>query len=345
MKEGYEIGLYNYDLPKEFIASEPAQPRDSSKLLVLDRKIGAIQDKIFRDLPDFLREGDVIVVNDTKVFPARLLGKKVSGGNAEIFLLERLENGDWTALVKPGKRLGDGAIVNIGEDFSAIIREKLSDRRRRVSLLGESDIWSLLERHGHTPLPVYIDRKDRPDDIDRYQTVYAEKIGAVAAPTAGFHFTENLIKRIEQMGVKFVNVTLHVGWGTFKGIEAQDIRNHKMHSEYYEIPESTALEVNHAKSENRRVICVGTTSVRAIESAAGKGLPLQPHSARTELFISPGYEFKVADGMITNFHLPRSSLIVMVSAFAGRESIMAAYRHAIASGYRFYSYGDAMLVV
>ncbi len=344
MADSYKISLYDYRLPEELIAKEPAQPRDSSRLLILDKKTGAIADEVFRNLPNHLRPGDLIVVNDTKVFPARLLGRKPSGGKAEIFLLEKLDNGNWTALVKPGRRLGEGTVVGFSDDFSARILGRFPDGRREIELIGNGNIWSLLEKHGHTPLPVYIDRKDRPDDVERYQTVYAEKTGAVAAPTAGFHFTEPLIEKIKGMGVEFARVTLHVGWGTFRGIDVDDIREHKMHSESYEISSETARRVNLAKSENRRIICVGTTSVRAIESAAVRDLPLKPHSARTEIFISPGFEFKIADGMITNFHLPKSSLIVMISAFAGREHVMAAYRHAIEDGYRFYSYGDAMLI-
>jgi len=344
MADGYEISLYDYHLPPELIAKEPAQPRDSSRLLILEKKTGAISDEIFRDLPKHLRHGDLIVVNDTKVFPARLLGQKPSGGKAEIFLLEKLDNDNWTALVKPGRRLGEGAVVDFADDFAARILGRFPDGRREIELIGNGNIWSLLEKHGHTPLPVYIDRKDRPDDVERYQTVYAENTGAVAAPTAGFHFTEPLIEKIKGMGVEFARVTLHVGWGTFRGIDVDDIREHKMHSEYYEISSETARRVNLAKSENRRVICVGTTSVRAIESAAVRDLPLKAHSTRTEIFISPGFEFKIADGIITNFHLPKSSLIVMISAFAGREHVMAAYRHAIEEGYRFCSYGDAMLI-
>lgn len=344
MEKKYDIRHYDYELPRELIAKEPVTPRDSSRLLALDKNTGELNDARFSELPDFLRPEDLLIINDTKVFPARLLGKKTTGGKAEVFLLERLESGEWTALVKPGRRLPPETEIIIGENFSAIIKEILPDGRRKVLLKGEGDIWELLEEHGHTPLPVYIDRKDRPDDVARYQTVYAKNTGAVAAPTAGFHFTQRLIDEITGLGVTFAKVTLHVGWGTFRSIDVDDIREHRMHSEYYEISSETADAINLAKSEDRRVICVGTTSVRALESAALAYFPLQPHSAKTELFISPGFEFKITDAMITNFHLPKSSLIVMVSAFTGRDKIMAAYRHAIEEKYRFYSYGDAMLI-
>ncbi len=345
MKKHYDIKLYDYDLPRDRIALKPVTPRDSSRLLVLEKDTGALTDSIFTDLPGYLKHDDLIVINDTKVFPARLIGYKRSGGKAEVFLLEKLTDNEWIALVKPGRRLSEENEIIFADDFKALITKRLPDGRRKVRLNGEGNIWQLLDKYGHTPLPVYIDREDRPEDVGRYQTVYASKTGAVAAPTAGFHFTKKLIDRIRDIGVEFVNVTLHVGWGTFRGIDVDDIRDHRMHSEYFEICEETAAKINKAKEENRRIICVGTTTVRTLESAAIRDLPLLNHSAKTELFISPGFEFKITDAMITNFHLPKSSLIVMVSAFADREKIMQAYRHAIEEKYRFYSYGDAMLII
>jgi len=339
------ISSYDYELPPELIAQEPAEPRDSSRLLVMSRASGALTDNVFSEMPGFLREGDLLLANNTRVFPARLLGKKTSGGKAEVFLLEHLSSGEWLALVRPGRRLRDGTIIEISSDLDVEITGRLPDGRRRVRFHTDNDIWKALELHGHTPLPFYIDREDRPEDADRYQTVFAKKRGAVAAPTAGLHFTDGLIEELHNKAVEFANITLHVGWGTFHGIEVDDIREHEMHSEYYEIDEPTASAINRAKSEGRRIICVGTTTVRAVESAATRGTLIEPHSARTELFIMPGFEFKVTDAMITNFHLPRSSLLVMVSAFAGRDSILRAYCHAVEKRYRFYSYGDAMLIL
>jgi len=345
MSDKYDIGLYDYELPEGLIAREPASPRDSSRLLVLERTTEKLIDSVFRELPSFLQNDDLLVVNDTRVFPARLLGKKTTGGKAEVFLLEPIEGGFWEALVRPGKRLCKGDIVEIADDLSVEIIGRLGDGSRKIRLIHNGDLWEMLEKVGHTPLPFYIDRPDRPEDTERYQTVYANSRGAVAAPTAGLHFTENLIEKLDKKGVDIVRLTLHIGWGTFKGIEAADIRAHSMHSEYYEIPDKTAQAVNEAKAVGRRVIAVGTSTIRALESAALKDMPLKAHSARTELFIMPGFEFKTTDGAITNFHLPKSSLIVMISALTGRETILAAYKHAIDKKYRFYSYGDAMLIL
>jgi S-adenosylmethionine:tRNA ribosyltransferase-isomerase len=323
---------------------EAAQPRDSSRLLVLDRSTGALEDRIFGELPDLLRHDDILVMNDTKVFPARLLGHKKTGGKAEIFLLERIEGDRWKALVKPGRRLPPGTVIRVSEAMSVEVDERLPDGARIVILKHHGDLWADLERCGHTPLPLYIDRPDRLADRERYQTVYARNRGAVAAPTAGLHFTPELLKKIELRGIQIAKITLHVGWGTFKGIDESDIRDHKMHDEYYEIGAEAASSINKAINDKRRIVAVGTTTVRALESAAHKNLPLEPTSEKTNIFIYPGFDFKATGAIVTNFHLPKSSLIVMVSAFAGREKIMHAYEHAVAERYRFYSYGDAMFI-
>ncbi len=344
MSYEFDISAFDYELPDGLIAQEAAQPRDSSRLLVLDRSTGELEDRIFNEIPKKLRSEDLLVVNDTKVFPARLLGHKKTGGKAEIFLLEQIDGDRWQALVKPGRRLAPGAIVKISESLSARIDDRLPDGSRIITLQHSGDLWEELRRSGHTPLPLYIDRADRPEDVARYQTIFAKKRGAVAAPTAGLHFTPELLKRIELRGIQIARITLHVGWGTFKGIDEPDIRDHKMHSEYFEIGVEAARSINEAIKAKRRIVAVGTTTVRALESAAIAGLPLKPLSGKTNLFIYPGFDFKITGAIITNFHLPKSSLIVMVSAFAGRSKIMRAYEHAVAEKYRFYSYGDAMLI-
>ncbi|MCK5833818.1 tRNA preQ1(34) S-adenosylmethionine ribosyltransferase-isomerase QueA [bacterium] len=343
MKNKFDIENYDYYLPKELIAQEAAEPRDSARLLHL-MKTGEFEDKIFRDITGLLRSDDLLVVNNTKVFPARLLGNKVTGGRAEIFLLDCLGNNRWTALVKPARRLKIGTVVKISEELTAEIIEVNSDASRVVKLHYDGDIWKALERFGHTPLPLYIERSDRIDDAERYQTVYANEIGAVAAPTAGLHFNNDIIENIISRGVELAKVTLHVGWGTFSSIEAKDIRAHTMHSEFYEISSNTADMLNTARTEGRRIVAVGTTTVRALESAAVYGFPLKPISEKTQLFIFPGFKFKVVSAIVTNFHIPKSSLLVMISAFTGRDVIMDAYKHAIAQKYRFYSYGDAMFI-
>ncbi|HHS49684.1 MAG TPA: tRNA preQ1(34) S-adenosylmethionine ribosyltransferase-isomerase QueA [candidate division Zixibacteria bacterium] len=344
MTKEFDISAFDYHLPRELIAQEAVEPRDSSRLLRLDRATGEIRSAMFRELPAILRDDDLLVVNDTRVFPARLLGTKPTGGKAEIFLLERMPDGNWSALIKPARRLKPGTIVEISEELTAEILEPLPDSTRKVKIHHEGDIWTALERYGHTPLPLYIDREDRPDEAERYQTIYARNRGAVAAPTAGLHFTDRVMNEIRERGIEVANVTLHVGWGTFSSIEAEDIREHSMHAEYYEIPPETATAINSAIESKRRIVAVGTTTVRALESSAARGLPVRLHSDRTELFIYPGFDFKLVSAIITNFHLPKSSLIVMISAFAGRDNVMRAYEHAVAERYRFYSYGDAMLV-
>ncbi len=339
---------YNYYLPEGRVAFYPAEPRDTSKLLYLPRFSGLCRHLTFTDFPDYLKSGDVLVLNDSKVFPARLWGhKKGSGGKAEIFLLQEFPDGTWEALVRPGRRLPPGSEI---EFFDGKLLATLGDRTesggRLVRFESESDLLSLIWQYGEVPLPPYIDRKAEESDKSRYQTIYAENIGAVAAPTAGFHFTEEIINKIRDIGVQVVKLTLHPGLGTFRPITHDKIEDHKMHQERFFIPEETSKVVNLARQEGRRIIAVGTTSVRALESSCDEnGISIPGGWRETRLFITPSYEFRFIDGLLTNFHLPKSTLLLLVSAFAGRDRILAAYKEAIDNGYRFYSYGDAMLII
>ncbi len=343
MQNEFDLSAFDYRLPPNRIAQRAVEPRDSSRLLAI-RSSGELVDMVFSELPKLLRPDDLLVVNDTRVFPARLIGSRASGGVAEVFLLERIEGDEWTALVRPGRRLKPGSIVEISPELSVEVGDLLPEGCRRIRILHNGDIWDELERFGRTPLPLYIDRPADTEDKNRYQTIYSRERGAVAAPTAGLHFTERLFEEIRMRGIEIASVTLHVGWGTFSSIEAEDIRQHSMHSEFYEINRTTAELINSAIEAGRRIVAVGTTTVRALESAAQNGLPLSPISERTNLFIYHGFSFKLVGAIITNFHLPKSSLLVMISAFAGREKIMRAYEHAIVEGYRFYSYGDACFI-
>lgn len=341
----YLLNSYDYKLPPCQIAQSPIEPRDSSKLLVV-KKDGTFEETIFRKLPEYLEKGDLLVLNDTKVFPARIFGKKSTGGRIELLLLESIHAGIWKVLVRPSRRLhtGDkiyfdigliGEIIGYNEDGTRVIEFNFKDRT----------FFDVLDKIAHIPLPPYIRRSDTESDRSWYQTVYAQKSGAVAAPTAGLHFTEQLLREIEKSGIEITKITLHIGWGTFKPIKCSDIRNHKMHSEYYEISKKAAEKINTAISQCRRIIAVGTTTTRALESAARNSLPLKAQKRWTDLFIYPGFRFQVVDCMVTNFHLPKSSLLVMVSAFAGIETIKRAYCYAIEHNFRFYSYGDAMLIL
>jgi S-adenosylmethionine:tRNA ribosyltransferase-isomerase len=331
---------FDYHLPPESIAQEPA-PRGESRLLVLDRT-GPERHARIGDLPRLLRPGDLLVLNDTRVIPARLFGRSAGGGRMEILLVERVGEREWDALVKPGRRARLGSVIELDEGLAAEVTEKGEDGR--VRLCFSEPIEPHLDRLGHIPLPPYIHRPDNPEDRERYQTVYARRPGAIAAPTAGLHFTPELLGKIEQAGVGIVRVTLHVGIGTFKPVTAEQIEEHRMERESYEINEETAEAIREARAEGRRVVAVGTTVVRTLESAAlaGSG-DVEAGSASTELFINPGFRFQVVDALLTNFHLPRSTLLMLVSAFAGRERVLAVYEETIREGYRFYSYGDAML--
>ncbi|HSG41024.1 MAG TPA: tRNA preQ1(34) S-adenosylmethionine ribosyltransferase-isomerase QueA [Thermoanaerobaculia bacterium] len=326
---------FDYHLPPERIAQE-AVPRGESRLLVLDRTSPDRHARV-RDLPRLLRPGDLLVLNDTRVIPARLYGRRGSGGKMEILLIERRGEREWDAWVKPGRRAQPGTVIEFDAGLSAEVVDKREDGRHLLRFT--EPVEPHLDRLGHIPLPPYIHRPDTPEDRERYQTVYARHPGSVAAPTAGLHFDKELLREIEAAGVEIARVTLHVGIGTFKPVSAERIEEHRMETERYEISEETAAALRRA----RRVVAVGTTVVRTLESAARDG-EVQPGSGSTELFITPGFNFQVVDALLTNFHLPRSTLLMLVSAFAGRERVLAAYQEAIREGYRFYSYGDAMLV-
>ena len=336
------IDDYNYDLPQELIAQTPLKDRSSSRLLVLDRESKTYEDRVFTDIIDELVSGDVLVINDTKVIPARLIGlKEETGARIEILLLKNIEGDVWEALSKPTKRLHEGTIVDFGEGLlKAKVLEILGEGI--VSLIYEGILMEVLEKLGTMPLPPYIHEELK--EQGRYQTVYAEISGSAAAPTAGLHFTDELLKQIEEKGVKIAHVTLHVGLGTFRPVEESDIRMHKMHTEHFLMSKETADILNEAKAKDNRIVAVGTTSVRTLESVMSKYGTFKECEEDTAIFIYPGYEFKAVDAMITNFHLPKSTLIMLISAFAGREFVLEAYEHAVLEEYRFFSFGDAMFI-
>jgi S-adenosylmethionine:tRNA ribosyltransferase-isomerase len=331
---------FDYELPPASIAQEAA-PRGESRLLVLDRE-GAGRHAQVRDLPSLLRPGDLLVLNDTRVIPARLFGRRAgSTGKMELLLIERLSDREWDALVKPGRRARPGTVIELDSTLSAEVVDKREDGRHRLRF--SEPVEPHLDRLGHVPLPPYIHRPDTQEDRDRYQTVYARSPGAVAAPTAGLHFTERLLEEIATAGIGIARVTLHVGIGTFKPVSAERVEEHRMERERYEIGAEAAETIRRAR-EGGRIVAVGTTVVRTLESAAlARGGEVLPGAGSTEIFITPGFRFQVVDALLTNFHLPRSTLLMLVSAFAGRERILAAYEEAVREGYRFYSYGDAML--
>lgn len=339
-----QTSLFDFHLPESLIASQPAEPRDSARMLVVGE---GLLDKTIRDLPSFLKPGDVMVFNDTRVIPARLFGRRREA-KVEVLLHKTFAAalGRWQCFAKPAKRLSPRDVIDFAEDFSAIVVDKLPSGE--VILQFREDAAGLQEklaRYGHMPLPPYIDRADAPADRERYQTIYAKHDGSVAAPTAGLHFTERLFSAIDDMGVKRVQVTLHVGGGTFLPVKAEDTKDHVMHSEYAVVTEEAANAVNTARKNGGRVVAVGTTSLRTLESAANANGELLPFAGETDIFITPGYRFKITDALLTNFHLPRSTLFMLVSAFTGLERMQAAYRHAIQQQYRFYSYGDACLLL
>jgi S-adenosylmethionine:tRNA ribosyltransferase-isomerase len=331
---------FDYHLPATSIAQQPA-PRGESRLLALDRS-GPERHARVRDLPRLLRPGDLLVVNDTRVIPARLYGRRAGGGRMELLLVERLGAREWDALLKPGKRARPGTAIELAPGLLAEVIAKGEEGRYRLRF--SEPIEPHLERLGHVPLPPYIHRPDTPEDRERYQTVYARAPGAIAAPTAGLHFTEALLREIEEAGVGIARVTLHVGIGTFKPVTAERIEEHRMEGERYEIGEEAARAIHRARERAARVVAVGTTVVRTLESAAlAGGGEVRAGAGATELFITPGFRFQAVDALLTNFHLPRSTLLMLVAAFAGRERILGAYAEAVREGYRFYSYGDAML--
>ncbi|MCM1325638.1 MAG: tRNA preQ1(34) S-adenosylmethionine ribosyltransferase-isomerase QueA [Bacteroidales bacterium] len=333
-----------FELPKELIAQDPLEDRSASRLLVLNRHTGETSHHIFKEIADYLEPGDCLVLNNTKVIPARLLGEREgTGAHVEVLLLKRREGDVWETLVRPGKKCRPGNCLTFGDGLlRAKILEIVEEGNRLIRFAYDGIFEEVLDRLGEMPLPPYITHKLK--DKNRYQTVYAKYDGSAAAPTAGLHFTGELLKRIEEKGVKTAYVTLHVGLGTFRPVKEENLLNHHMHSEYYQVTEDAAKTINQTKERGGRIICVGTTSCRTVESAADENGVVQPGCDYTEIFIYPGYRFKVLDGLITNFHLPESTLVMLVSALAGRENVLAAYEEAIREQYRFFSFGDAMFI-
>lgn len=336
-----EVTDFDYDLPEELIAQTPVEPRDSSRLLVMDKKTGELEHRHFYDLPEYLKPGDLLVFNDTRVIPARLHGVKTTGAHVEVFLLTRKNATDWEVLVKPGKKLQKGAQIKFSEELSCEILDTTDFGGRIARFHYEGIFEEILDRLGETPLPPYIHEKLK--DSERYQTVYNRERGSAAAPTAGLHFTKELLKKIKDMGVEEVFVTLHVGLGTFRPVNESRIEDHKMHREFYTVSQEAADAINKAKREGRRIIAVGTTSVRTLESAGASG-EMKAGGNWTSIFIYPGYQFRFVDALVTNFHLPQSTLIMLVSALSSRENILHAYKVAVQEKYRFFSFGDAMFI-
>ena len=356
MNEDFLLSNYTYELPQSFIAQVPATPRDSSRLLIVDSP-NSCKHEIFQDLTNWLRSGDLLVLNDTRVIPARLYGRKTTGSNVEILLLEERLNNCWLALVKPGKRFTPGSKIvfdpikekDLGDfELNATVvdrDEATGGRLLQFDLPEGKTLWQFMDDYGQLPLPPYITEND--SQSDRYQTVYAERAGAIAAPTAGLHFTPELLDELKQQGIDQTYITLHVGVGTFRPVETEEILNHQMHQEWIEVSPETVAKINQTKARGGRVFAVGTTATRALEGAAkeSKSGKIQPFRGKTDLFIYPGYQWQVVDGLITNFHLPGSSLLMLVSALIGRKRLLSLYQKAIALNYRFYSFGDAMLIL
>ena len=335
---------FYYDLPQELIAQTPMEKRDGSRLMTLDRRTGETGHWHFYDLPSLLRPGDCLIMNDSRVLPARLLGRRLPGGGAcEVLLLTDKGENVWECLVRPGRKLRAGARMTFGDgSLTAEVAEELADGNRLVRFAYEGIFLEVLERLGKMPLPPYI--KEELQDQERYQTVYSKVLGSAAAPTAGLHFTPELLRELESKGVNLGYVTLHVGLGTFRPVKEEAIEDHDMHSEFCTVPSETAELINRTKAAGGRVICVGTTSCRTLESWAGEDGHMEARSGWTNIYLYPGSRFKVMDGLVTNFHLPESTLIMLVSAFAGREAVLAAYREAVKERYRFFSFGDAMFI-
>ena len=336
---------FYFDLPEELIAQDPLEDRSSSRLLVLDKETGETSHHIFKEIVDYLNPGDCLVINDTKVIPARLIGaREGTGAKIEVLLLKRKENNVWETLVKPGKKARPGTRIVFGEGLLVgEVIDVVEEGNRLIKFEYEGIFEEILDQLGQMPLPPYITHQ--LEDKNRYQTVYAKHTGSAAAPTAGLHFTAELLKQIEEKGIDIARVTLHVGLGTFRPVKVDDILEHHMHSEFYHIDAEAAEKINRAKDNGGRVICVGTTSCRTVESAADESGRLRECSGWTEIFIYPGYKFKILDALITNFHLPESTLIMLVSALAGREHVLHAYQEAIEQKYRFFSFGDAMMIL
>ena len=336
---------FYFDLPQEQIAQDPLEDRSSSRLLVLDKETGEYEHRVFRDIVDYLHPGDCLVLNNTKVIPARLFGEKEgTGAHIEILLLKRRENDIWETLVKPGRKAKPGTKISFGGGLlTGEVMDVVEEGNRLIRFSYEGIFEEILDQLGQMPLPPYITHQLK--DKNRYQTVYAKYDGSAAAPTAGLHFTPELLKQVKEMGVEIAEVTLHVGLGTFRPVKVENVLEHHMHSEFYMIDEEAAEKINRTRENGGRVICVGTTSCRTIESAADENGRLKASSGWTDIFIYPGYRFKVLDCLITNFHLPESTLLMLVSALAGREHVLAAYEEAVKQGYRFFSFGDAMLIM
>ncbi len=339
-----KVSDFNYELPERLIAQHPSEKRDESRLMVLNRKEQTIENKVFKDVIDYLNEGDCLVINNTKVIPARLYGKKETGANVEFLLLKRVENDTWEVIVRPGRKLLAGAKVVFGDGIlEATVDKVLENGNRQVTFKYEGIFNEILDKIGLMPLPPYI--KESLKEKDRYQTVYAKYEGSAAAPTAGLHFTPELLEKIKQKGVEIANVTLHVGIGTFRPVKVENVEDHDMHSEHFYIKKEDADKINDAKKSGKRVISVGTTSCRVLESVADENGFVKEIEGDTNIFIYPGYKFKCIDSLITNFHLPESTLIMLVSSLAGRDFIMKAYKKAVDEEYRFFSFGDAMIII
>lgn len=335
---------FYYDLPEELIAQTPVEPRDSSRMMVYNRKTKEVLHKHFYDVIDFLNEGDALIVNDSRVLPARIYGTKIpTGANVEFLLLKQVKDKVWETLVKPGKKARTGDSFTFGDGImTGKVIDVLEDGNRIVEFKCDSNFYETLDKIGQMPLPPYIHEKLK--DKERYQTVYSHELGSAAAPTAGLHFTDELLEKIKTKGIKIGYVTLHVGLGTFRPVKVDDVTTHKMHSEHYEVPEETAKLIEETKKNGKRVIAVGTTSCRTLESVAKEHGKVVPCEGWTDIFIYPGFEFKVLDGLITNFHLPESTLIMLVSAFAGYDEVMSIYKEAVKEKYRFFSFGDSMFI-
>lgn len=338
------VSDFNYELPEELIAQHPYDKRDEARLMVLHRDTKQIEHKVFKDIIDYLNPGDCLVLNDTKVIPARLYGKKDTGANVEFLLLKRIEKDDWEAMVRPGNKLKAGAKVSFGDGIlKAEVLETLEGGNRRVRFFYEGIFNEILDKVGLMPLPPYI-KENIKEENEKYQTVYAKYEGSAAAPTAGLHFTKELLEKIKEKGVEIAKVTLHVGIGTFRPVKVENVEEHKMHSEHFYVKQSEADKINKAKENGHRVIAVGTTSCRVLESVSDENGKMKEIETDTSIFIYPGYKFKCVDALITNFHLPESTLIMLVSSLAGKDFIMEAYKTAVEKRYKFFSFGDAMFI-
>lgn len=368
------VSEFNYSLPEELIAQQPLADRAGSRMLRLSRTAGSLEDRLFREFPDLLRPGDLVVFNNTRVIPARLYGHRSGSraqplspqnpasreflkGRVEVLLTKQISEdpNDWECLVRPGRKIGVGERLFFGstdrvgraflsDQLAAEVVDRKSYGERRIRFEPVEDFWGALERLGHVPLPPYIAREDRSEDRERYQTVYAHQRGSVAAPTAGLHFTPETLARMRERGIETTEITLHVGLGTFQPVHVERVEEHKLHSEHYSVSKESAEKINRALAEKRRVIAIGTTTVRTLEHAARISGRVQPGSEDADLFIYPGFQFRVVGALLTNFHLPQSTLLMLVCAFAGKDQVLAAYRHAVEQRYRFYSYGDCMLL-